>query len=223
MKKILLAIACLAATAAGAQTKSVSILGDSYSTFDGYVTPATNEMWYYQGNRGSNDVEDVTQTWWWQFIKNNGYRLCVNNSWSGATIGYYGYDGNDYSMRSFITRSDNLGCPDLIFIFGGTNDSWAGAPIGEYKYENLRRDDFFSYRPALAYLLDHMQKRYPNVELVFLINSELSKDITESTQKICDHYGVKWILLHDIDKQSGHPSQKGMKAIAEQIAEKLKN
>jgi lysophospholipase L1-like esterase len=51
----------------------------------------------------------------------------------------------------------------------------------------------------------------------------LSKDITESSQKICDHYGVKWILLHDIDKQSGHPSQKGMKAIAEQIAEKLKN
>ncbi len=223
MRKYIFAIICLAALTASAQTKSVSILGDSYSTFDGYITPATNEMWYYQGNRGNNDVEDVTQTWWWQFIKNNGYRLCVNNSWSGATIGYYGYDGNDYSARSFITRSDNLGCPDLIFIFGGTNDSWAGAPIGEYKFENLRRDDFFSYRPALAYLLDHMQKRYPNVELVFLINSELSKDITESSQKICDHYGVKWILLHDIDKQSGHPSQKGMKAIAEQIAEKLKN
>ena len=55
---------CLIALTAGAQTKSVSILGDSYSTFDGYITPSTNEMWYYQGNRGSNDVQDVTQTWW---------------------------------------------------------------------------------------------------------------------------------------------------------------
>ena len=105
MKKVFVTLLCMVSLTAMAQTKSVSILGDSYSTFDGYVTPSTNEMWYYQGNRGNNDVEDVTQTWWWQFIKNNGYRLCVNNSWSGATIGYYGYDGNDYSSRSFITRS----------------------------------------------------------------------------------------------------------------------
>ena len=72
MKKVFVALLCMVSLTAMAQTKSVSILGDSYSTFDGYVTPSTNEMWYYQGNRGNNDVEDVTQTWWWQFIKNNG-------------------------------------------------------------------------------------------------------------------------------------------------------
>ena len=104
MKKVFVALLCMVSLTAMAQTKSVSILGDSYSTFDGYVTPSTNEMWYYQGNRGNNDVEDVTQTWWWQFIKNNGYRLCVNNSWSGATIGYYGYDGNDYSSVSISSK-----------------------------------------------------------------------------------------------------------------------
>jgi len=218
-----LAIILFIAPTACSQSLSVSVLGDSYSTFDGYITPSTNETWYYQGNRGNNDVSDVTQTWWWQFINNNGLRLCVNNSWSGATIGYYGYDGNDYSARSFITRSDNLGCPDVILIFGGTNDSWAGAPIGAYKYDKLRRDDYFFYRPALAHLLEHMKKRYPNVELVFMINSELSDDVTESTKTICDHYGVHWILLHDIDKQSGHPSQKGMKAIATQLTEKFKD
>ena len=196
---------------------AVSILGDSYSTFDGYLTPSTNETWYYQGNRGNSDLNDVTQTWWWQFINDNGFKLCVNNSWSGATISYYGYDGNDYSPRSFITRSDNLGCPDIILIFGGTNDSWAGAPIGEYKYDNLRRDDFFYYRPALAYLLQHTQKRYPGVAIYFIINDGLSNEVTQSTQTICDHYGVKYIQLRDIHKQSGHPDRVGMQQIAQQL------
>ncbi len=201
---------------------AVSILGDSYSTFDGFVTPATNEMWYYEETRDQTDVDDVTQTWWHRLISDNGYRLCINNSWSGATIGYYGYSGNDYSERSFIKRMNNLGCPDIIFIFGGTNDSWAGAPMGEFKYDNLRQDDFFSYRPALAFLLSQMKKRYPNVDIYFIINSDLSPEITTSTETICRHYGVPAIRLHDIDKKSGHPSVLGMKQIAEQVAAAMK-
>jgi lysophospholipase L1-like esterase len=35
---------------------------------------------------------------------------------------------------------------------------------------------------------------------------------------VCDHYNVKYIELKDIEKQWGHPSQKGMQAIAEQVA-----
>lgn len=219
MKKTINLIVCMFITAlVSAQVReSVSILGDSYSTFDGYVTPSTNEMWYYEHSRGNTDVEDVTQTWWHRFIADNGYKLCVNNSWSGATIGYYGYGGNDYSLRSFITRMDNLGCPDIIFIFGGTNDSWAGAPMGEYKYDGLRRDDLFSYRPALAYLLERMQKRYPNVKLYFIINNGLTDELTESTKVICRHYGVRYIQLEDIDKKNGHPTVKGMAQIAEQL------
>ena len=145
-----LMVLCLSASAQ--VRKSVSILGDSYSTFDGFVTPSTNEMWYYEENRNTTDVNDVTQTWWHKFISENGFKLCINNSWSGATISYYGYSGNDYSERSFIRRLNNLGNPDIILIFGGTNDSWAGAPMGQFKYDNLRQDDFFSYRPALAFL-----------------------------------------------------------------------
>ena len=57
-----------------------------------------------------------------KFIKENNYRLCVNNSFSGATICNTGYNQADYSDRSFITRMDKLGCPDIIFIFGATND-----------------------------------------------------------------------------------------------------
>jgi len=209
---------CLIGMSLSAQEhKSVSILGDSYSTFEGYMTPATNELWYYAHPGGSTDVNDVSQTWWHKFIKDGGYRLCVNNSYSGSTIGYYGYSGNDYSQRSFITRMNNLGCPDIIFIFGGTNDSWAGAKVGEYKYENLRRDDFFSFRPALAFLLKSMTDRYLNTDIYFLVNDGLRDEITESIVEVCKHYGVKFIRLHDIDKKDGHPTIKGHAMIAEQI------
>lgn len=100
--------------------KAVSILGDSYSTFENYLQPDTNAVWYFQQPRKNNDVRSVDQTWWYKFIKESGYRLCVNNSFSGATICHTGYRKEDYSDRSFVTRMNNLGCPDLIFIFGAT-------------------------------------------------------------------------------------------------------
>ncbi len=60
--------------------KSISILGDSYSTFEGYLQPDTNSIWYYDSPQKQTDVTSVKQTWWHQFIKENNYRLCVNNS-----------------------------------------------------------------------------------------------------------------------------------------------
>lgn len=218
----ILLVVLLVCSVAGAQKKAVSILGDSYSTFEGYVTPETNEMWYYaQGERGRTDVMDVRQTWWHQLITRQGWKFCVNNSYSGSTISYSGYSGNDYSKRSFLTRMDNLGCPDIIFIFGATNDSWAGAPIGEYQYENLSKANFWTFRPAMARMLEWMTNRYVGTDIYFLLNDGLSNDINESVKTICQHYGVKCIELHDIDKQSGHPSVKGMRQIADQIIEAL--
>lgn len=149
-KTILTLLAAVVCSLASGQTKSVSILGDSYSTYEDFVTPSTNELWYYAKSKPERtDVKDVRQTWWYQVIKENGWRLCVNNSYSGATISYTGYDGNDYRDRSFNTRMTDLGNPDIIFIFGATNDSWAGTPIGEYKYEGITYGDLYQFRPAL--------------------------------------------------------------------------
>ena len=221
---ICLLISVLSVTVAMAQSsKSISILGDSYSTFEGYLQPDTNAIWYWDNVKAENtDVHHVRETWWHQFIKENGYRLCVNNSFSGATISYSGYksgkpDFTDYSDRSFITRLKNLGTPDIILVFGGTNDSWAGSPIGEYQYEGWTRNDLFSFRPAMACLLEKMIDYYPNVEIVFLLNDDLKEDIDESVRTICTHYGIKWIEFEGIDKINGHPSVKGMKQISEQL------
>ena len=139
------------------------------------------------------------------------------NSYSGATVSYTGYDGNDYSARSFNTRMENLGQPDIIFVFGATNDSWAGTPIGEYKYENITYGDLSQFRPALARMLQWMTDRYINTEIYFLLNNDLREEIDESVKTICARYNVPVIELENIDKLSGHPSVKGMRQIADQV------
>ena len=43
--------------------KSVTIFGDSYSTFEGFITPATNATWYFLDRPiKDNDVTAVEQT-----------------------------------------------------------------------------------------------------------------------------------------------------------------
>lgn len=196
--------------------KAVSILGDSYSTYEGFI-PQGNMSWYFNNPQQGNDVDAVTLTWWHKFLTDSGYRLCVNNSYSGSTVCNTGYNKEDYTDRSFITRMSNLGCPDIVFIFGGTNDNWAGAPLGEYMYGGWSQADLFCFRPAMAYMLDYMTKRYPNVEIYFLLNCDLKDEIDESVKTVCAHYGVKCIELEGIDKIAGHPSVKGMAQINEQI------
>ena len=223
-KTLLMLLAVMMTSLLSAQTKLVSILGDSYSTYEDYVTPSTNELWYYAKNSDQKtDVKDVRQTWWHQLIKENGWRLAVNNSYSGATISYTGYDGNDYSPRSFNTRMDNLGQPDIIFIFGATNDSWAGSPIGDFKYEDIKKADLYEFRPALAHMLRWMTDRYVNTEIYFILNTELKDEINTSVKTICAHYGVPVITLTEVDKISGHPSVKGMRQIADQVNSFLKS
>lgn len=219
---LLLAISC---TVALAQAKpSVSILGDSYSTFEGYLTPDTMDIWYFEGAQDARrtDVKNVRETWWMQLIKKKNWKLEVNNSWSGSTICYTGYRDEDYSRRSFITRVPALGSPDIILIFGGTNDSWANAPIGEFKYSDWRRADLYTFRPAMACMLAKIKERYPTAEVYVISNDGLKPEITGSMEQICKHYDVPMIQLHDISKTAGHPNVQGMIQIAEQLDRGIK-
>ncbi len=220
MKKTLLLIFLTLTLSAWAQVKpTVAILGDSYSTYEGFI-PKGNAAWYTVAPQKLTDVTKVEQTWWWQVIKEGGYKLGVNDAWSGSTICNTGYDDKDYTDESFVTRSamlGRLGNPDIILVCGGTNDNWAGVQMGEYKYEDWKRGDLYFFRPAMAKMLDNLLKHYPNAQLYFILNSELKDSVNESVATICKHYGVKLIKLHDIDKKNGHPTVKGMKSFAGQV------
>ena len=120
MKKLfllMLMVASLACTSA--QTKKVSVLGDSYYTFIGVIP--SNYSTFYPNDR--NDVTEVEQTWWSLYINAKGYVLEKNDSWGGTTICGTGYGRMDSSRNNFISRVDSLGNPDIIFVFGGTNDA----------------------------------------------------------------------------------------------------
>lgn len=218
MKKFLICVLLAAATVAmSAQTKKVSILGDSYSTFKGIIPD--NYATFYPDN--NNDVKEVEQTWWDLYIKAKGYELEKNDSWGGTTICGTGYFGRDSSRSAFTSRMDLLGNPDIIFVFGGTNDAWANSPVGEYKYTGITEEDCKTFRPALAYLLENLKARYPDAQIYSILNSELREEINESFREVCKHCGVQLIELHDIDKQNGHPSISGMKSICAQLLEAI--
>ena len=245
MKRIILStiIFCCAFGIALAQQKTeqlkISILGDSYSTYEGYLANDTNAVWYFKADNPKrnkhNDVTSVEQTWWYQVISAMNAKLELNNSFSGATICYCGYKKGpeprvklegleayaDYSNRSFATRSNKLGNPDVILICGATNDSWADAPIGEYIYGSQTNEDMHYFRPAMGKLLADLRANYPTARLLFILNTDLKEVINESVHTICAHYDVPCLDLKDIEKQHGHPSVKGMKSFAEQVIKKL--
>lgn len=211
------------ATGMNAEDKiRVSILGDSYSTFEGCVTPAFNEVWYFiDAKLDKTDITDASETWWRILLEDDKYELEKNNSFSGSTICTTGYGGADYSDRSFISRIHNLGNPDLILIFGATNDSWANSPIGEFKWEGWTEDDLKSFRPALAYMLDHLTSLYPQSKILYIVNDGLKEEVTSSIIEACNRYGVPYLQLEDIDKSYGHPNVRGMQQIASQLKSAL--
>lgn len=216
MKKFLALVLLVAVSVAVyAQTKKVSVMGDSYSTYSGFI-PEGYAVYY--PNPGV-DVNDPSQTWWNLYVKTMGYQLEKNDSWSGSTICTTGYGGRDASNSAFISRIDSLGRPDIIFVFGATNDSWANSPIGEYMYSKWTKEDLKTFRPALAYLLKGLKKKYKKAKIYAILNSELKSEINESFRTICKRYKVSLIELHDIEKQSGHPSIKGMQSICDQLVD----
>lgn len=115
-------------------SKNIFILGDSYSTFKGYI-PDGYLSWYTEGKSGATDVVSVTQTWWWQLINSTDSHLVRNDSWSGTTICNTCRPTLDVSTF-FINRFEKLVKDDFfeqkeidaVLIFGGTNDCWIDAP-----------------------------------------------------------------------------------------------
>ena len=64
---VITAAVLLFSCAAAFAQKKVSILGDSYSTFQGYVTPGSNDCWYFGNGKNAdsrNTLETMEQTWW---------------------------------------------------------------------------------------------------------------------------------------------------------------
>ena len=209
------------------EMKRIYILGDSYSTFDGFI-PEGNASWYHENYENPDQVTDVfsaKDTWWQLLAKETGAEIVLNDSWSGSTVSYYAYDGRDCSGdSSFICRfektlKENFFAKeeiDTAIIFGGTNDSWTGGPIGEVQYSDYKKEDLFSFLPALCYLFERLNETGVKNKL-FVLNTELKPTLNEGVIIACEHYGITLVRPQYIDKLSGHPSKAGMIKIKEEI------
>ena len=210
---------------------NVFILGDSISTYYGYI-PEEQVSFYYDDSRHGTDVNNVNQTWWKKVLDATDSTLVRNDSFTGTTICHTGYSGTDRSDRSFVARLEKLAAEkyfeenkiDTFIIFGGTNDSWANAPLGELQWENWTKEDLYKVLPAFCYLVKRVKELVKGARIVFILNWGLKDEINTNFKYVCEKEQIELIELGEIETQAeGHPTVSGMKKIADEVLSALLN
>lgn len=141
--------------------KKLSILGDSISTYDGYI-PTTHT---YYPNVNVPDVTRVQDTWWYKLMFALGMTLCVNNSYSGSCMSSGG-TGTAPTGYSRATQLDNLpDVPDVIIIAMGVNDFLQDVPLGTYNGTGSFPTNENTFRSAYAMALANILGKYPYAEV----------------------------------------------------------
>ena len=199
--------------------KTFAILGDSYSTFRGWVPEENN--FYYPRPESVEDVLSVEQTWWHLLMTRLEMKLLLNDSFSGATVCTQVREKHTkaacYAQRVNHSFAEIPGQPDYIFLFGGTNDHWMDRVHGKVKFGRWNEEDLKQAIPAYCYVLSRLKKNYPNAQIISIINTELHPEIVKGWVLAAEHYGAKTVALADICKQNGHPTALGMAQIADQV------
>ena len=163
------------------------IFGDSYSTYKGHI-PVGYAHYYFpeEAPVGNEEMKiDLEDTWWRRFIKCTGANLIRNDSWSGSTICYTGYDGDCSTTSSFIYRYRQLLAEDFfkknnvdtVIVFGGTNDSWCPAELGERKLEGQTEDDLRFVLPAISHIMGSMKADLPGTRIVYIANCDIPRHL----------------------------------------------
>lgn len=142
--------------------RGLSILGDSISTYDGYIPTGFNVFYPLNG-----ELTDVSQTWWMRLLDDTGMELCANDSSSGSTcVGdslsidnpQYGCSG----LRTSLLNGEQGRMPDVIIIYMGTNDLLKGIPLGDNDGTRLVEEGVIeNFSDAYSLILDKMASDYP--------------------------------------------------------------
>lgn len=185
--------------------KSITVIGDSISTFDNPIYKYDSyRMYYPKGN-----VQDVGDTWWKMLIEESGATFVRNLAYSGSSAGVR----SDYpNYPSLYDRASLIGDCDLVIVALGTND-W---PLdqGDYEYDTPIADLTVSeFRPAYIKGIKQLLATSPNVEIV-CVALYMNDACRESIETIANHYGLTFINVgNDYTMISGdvpHPNKAGM-------------
>lgn len=141
--------------------KNISILGDSISTYVGYV-PTGNEV-FYNGSNG--EITDVSLTWWQSLITSLGLNLCLNNSWSGSRVTTTGGDESAGCMSRCENLHNDTTNPDIIMVYIGINDFNNNVQIGSYNGSQSFPTTTTTFREAYAIMLNKILTKYVNAKV----------------------------------------------------------
>lgn len=157
--------------------KKVSIIGDSISTYNGYI-PSGYRYYYPRG-----DIQNVNDTWWMSLINETGLVLLKDAAWSGS-----GVTGNSEGAASAACSTQRVSDladgdtkPDIILIYISTND-WAGSTIEVPDSREIGSFDSRSEIPAegtitnisdaYALMLYKIRTTYPQARVYCITNIE---------------------------------------------------
>ena len=147
----------------------LSILGDSISTFDGYI-PTDYTIFY----PGSGDISTVEKTWWWQVMNATGMELNANASSSNTTITGDSLDttgsapGCSTKRMIDLTPGDDGPAPDILIVFMGTNDFLRSVELGTFTEPSPQDEGVVNnFCDAYELMIQKLNALYPNAEIYF--------------------------------------------------------
>lgn len=201
----------------GFEGKVISVLGDSISTYKGYIPVADGFNEEHPSAYPGQDVTNVNYTWWMQVINALDAKLGINDSWSGSRVHNYsteenpgGNIGTKVCMAS-MTRITNLGSngtPDVILFYGGTNDgkfSTVGTFDSTKVYDtvDLEATTWTSFADAYTAAVMRIQHLYPKARLICITpmfaptwyNHVTLDNFVDTIVEICNYFGVPCIDL----------------------------
>lgn len=196
--------------------KKVSILGDSITTFKGYVPDGYACFYPYP----TADVRDVNQTWWMGLVNNLGMKLLKNNSWSGSCVSSGTGTSACVNDSRLIELIDGETLPDIIIIYMGSNDCAS-------KYVELS-----TFKSSYKIMLDKIKALCPDAEIYLCTLSPSGLCAGENRinyNKVILDYAEEYNLpVIDFNKiwtdstytdyvvDSGHPNKAGMEKYTRQ-------
>lgn|GEM_PF-1478806 len=198
--------------------KTVSILGDSISTFRNisnrqgsrWSNTTIGKGWAYGAYSDKKAKMAATDTWWSQMTEDLGLRLLVNNSWSGsAFFKPLAKTKGAYVSRCVQLHDDtgiNAGAePDIVIVFLGENDfnshrdTLGTAQIDYDALITTEENGKTSYREpistleAAAICLDKISRRYPLAEIYLMelpMRGDLKDEALESFKQFNQGLGA---------------------------------
>lgn len=157
--------------------KSVSVLGDSISTFSGW-NPKGYAVYYTEPVQALNGLQSAADTWWAIVLDKLNAELCVNNSYSGSWVSGSLFPSGVSDERLKNLRDERV--PDIILIYLGMNDYANGVPSLHNSSSGVR-DTVYYFEDAYDVMLEKIRKYYPDTTVVCstLLRPFLKRDETQ--------------------------------------------